>query len=39
MDLLWYAYENGGNIDEVADVLKMRADNVRAVYVNFDRRS
>lgn len=38
MDLLWHAYENNYDPAEVALVMNMTADQVKSVFVNFDRK-
>lgn len=38
MDLLWYAYENGYDPSEVAPVMEMTAEQVKSVFVNFERK-
>jgi NAD+ synthase len=38
MDLLWYAYENGHEPAEVAPVMEMTAEQVKSVFVNFERK-
>ncbi|MBN1414623.1 MAG: NAD(+) synthase [Bacteroidales bacterium] len=38
MDLLWYAFENKYNPDEVAPVMEMTVDQVRSIFVNFERK-
>jgi NAD+ synthase len=38
MDLLWYGYENGYDPAEVAPEMDMTADQVRSVFVNFERK-
>jgi NAD+ synthase len=38
MDLLWYAFENGYEPDEVAPVMEMTSEQVMSVYVNFRRK-
>lgn len=38
MDLLWYAFENGYDPAEVGPVMEMTPDQVKSIYVNFDRK-
>jgi NAD+ synthase len=38
MDLLWYAWEKGYEPAEVAPVMEMTADQVKSVFVNFERK-
>src|SRR5512133_3880727 len=38
MDLLWYGYENGYSAEEVAPVMEMTVEQVKSVYVNFERK-
>ena len=38
MDLLWYAYENNYDPGEVALVVDKTIDEVRSIFVNFDRK-
>lgn len=38
MDLLWFAYENNYDPSEVAPVMNMTPDQVKSVFVNFDRK-
>lgn len=38
MDLLWYAYENGYDPAEVAPVMEMTTEQVKSVFVNFERK-
>ena len=39
MDLLWYAYENNYDPEEVGRVMDMTADDILRNYRNFERRS
>jgi len=39
MDLLWYAYENGYNPEEVGQVMGMTAGEIERNYRNFERRT
>jgi NAD+ synthase len=38
MDLLWYAFENDYDPDEVAPVMGKTSDQVKAIYQNFERK-
>jgi len=38
MDLVWYAWENGYEANEVANVLNKSADQVLNIYKNFERK-
>lgn len=38
MDMLWFAWENGYEPDEVAPVLNMSSENVKNNYLNFERK-
>jgi len=38
MDLLWYGYENGYEPSEVAPVMGMTEEQVKSVFVNFQRK-
>ena len=38
MDLLWYAYENGYDPEEVASVMGKTVEEVRSIFVNFERK-
>jgi len=38
MDLLWYAYENGYDPVEVAPVMGKTVEEVRSIFVNFERK-
>ncbi len=38
MDLLWYAYENGYDPAEVGPVMDMTAEQVKSVFINFERK-
>ncbi len=38
MDLLWYGYENNYPAEEVAPVMDMSVEQVRSIFVNFDRK-
>jgi NAD+ synthase len=38
MDLLWYAYENNYDPAEVAPVMEKTVDEIRSIYVNFERK-
>jgi NAD+ synthase len=38
MDLLWYAYENKYDAAEVAPVMDMTPEQVKSVFVNFERK-
>lgn len=38
MDLLWYAFENEYDAAEVAPVAKMTAEQVKRVFINFERK-
>jgi len=39
MDLLWYAYENGYDPEEVGQVMGMTAEEIERNYRNFERRT
>jgi len=39
MDLLWYAYENDYDPEEVGPVMGMTAEEIELNYRNFERRS
>lgn len=39
MDLLWYAYENGYDPEDVASVMEKTKEDVRGIFANFDRKS
>ena len=39
MDLLWYAYENNYDPEEVAQVMNKTAEEVSSIFVNFKRKS
>lgn len=38
MDLLWYAFENGYNPEEVANVMGMPVDEVKGIFSSFSRK-
>jgi NAD+ synthase len=38
MDLLWYAFENKYPVSEVAPVMQMTENQVKSVFVNFERK-
>jgi NAD+ synthase len=38
MDLLWYAYENGYQPDEVAPVINMKPHEISSIFINFERK-
>ncbi|HLO60080.1 MAG TPA: NAD(+) synthase [Bacteroidales bacterium] len=38
MDLLWYGFENNFDIGEVAPVMGMTTEQVKSVFVNFERK-
>jgi NAD+ synthase len=38
MDLLWYAYENRYNPAEVAPVMEMTVEQVKSIFINFERK-
>jgi len=38
MDLLWYAFENKVGHEEVAAVMEMTVDQVKSVFINFERK-
>jgi NAD+ synthase len=38
MDLLWYAYENAIDVDEVATVMSMTSEEVKSIFNNFARK-
>jgi NAD+ synthase len=38
MDLLWYAYENGYDTKEVAQVIGKTVEQVKSIFINFDRK-
>jgi len=38
MDLLWYAFEKGYEPDEVAPVMELTPEQVKSVFVNFERK-
>jgi NAD+ synthase len=39
MDLLWYAYENNYDPEEVALVMDKTAEEVRSIFINFERKN
>jgi NAD+ synthase len=39
MDLLWYAYENGFDPEEVSIVMGKSKDEVKSIFMNFDRKN
>jgi len=38
MDLLWYGYENNYPIEDIASVMQISPDNIKAIFNNFDRK-
>ena len=38
MDLLWFAFEKGYDPGEVANEMKMSDDDVKSIFLNFDRK-
>ncbi len=39
LDLLWYAFENRYNPEEVGPVMEMEPEEIRLIFANFERRS
>ncbi len=39
MDLLWYAYENKCRVEDIANVMEMTEQQVKSVFINFERKS
>jgi len=39
MDLIWYAYENVCDPEQVAQVMNKRPDEIRSIFINFERKS
>lgn len=38
LDLIWFAYKNDYDPDQVAQVMNMKPDEIRSIFINFERK-